>query len=144
MGDGPSTIEDDDEYLTCFEEVYPLESDLANKHGGVVLVGDYLYGDTDSQGLPFCAEFLTGEIMWKSRGSGRNSASIVAADQRLYIRYTDGTMTLVKADPESMQEVGSFEVPGSGERPSWAHPVVLDGRLYLREGDRILCYDVRG
>lgn len=124
------------------DEVYPLDPQLANKHGGIVLVGDYLYGDSDDQGIPFCAEFMTGEMLWKSRGSGRRSASIVAADDHLYIRYSDGTMTLVKADPESMQEVGSFEIPDRGDKPSWAHPVVLDGRLYLREDDRILCYDV--
>jgi hypothetical protein len=49
----------------------------------------------------------------------------------------------VKANPAEYQEVGSFKLPGSGDRPSWAHMVILDGLLYLREGDRILCYDVR-
>ena len=52
-------------------------------------------------------------------------------------------MALVKADPAGYAEVGSFKIPGSGDRPSWAHPVIVDGRLYLREGDAILCYDVR-
>ena len=55
----------------------------------------------------------------------------------------DGTVALVKATPEEYTEVSTFKAPGSGERPSWAHPVVLDGRLYLRENDVILCYDVR-
>jgi outer membrane protein assembly factor BamB len=49
----------------------------------------------------------------------------------------------VKADPAGYEEVSSFKVPGSGDRPSWAHAVILDGRLYLREGDAILCYDIR-
>ena len=126
------------------ETLYPLNPKLTNKHGGIVLVGDYLYGDTDDRGTPFCAELMTGEIQWKSRGSGKKSASITAADGHLYIRYSDGTMTLVKADPDSFQEVGSFKIPGSGDRPSWAHPVILDGRLYLREGDKILCYSISG
>jgi hypothetical protein len=52
-------------------------------------------------------------------------------------------MTLVKASPDELQEVGSFQVPGSGERPSWSHPVALDGKLFLREGDQIFCYDIR-
>ena len=43
----------------------------------------------------------------------------------------------------SFEEVSHFEVPGSGERPSWSHPVILDGKLYVREGDVISCYDVR-
>lgn len=125
------------------EEVYPLNTDLANKHGGIVLVGDHLYGDSDDKGIPFCAELMTGKLAWKERGSGKNSASITAADGHLYIRYSDGTLSLVKADPAAYAEVSSFRVPGSGDRPSWAHAVILDGRLYLREGDTILCYDVR-
>ncbi len=124
------------------EEIYPLEPKLGNKHGGVVLVGDYVYGDSDDQGIPFCAELMTGEIQWKGRGAGSKSASVVAADGHLYIRYSDGTMTLVKATADSMQEVSDFKIPGSGERPSWPHPVIVDGRLYLREGDTILCYQL--
>ena len=125
------------------EEVYGLNTDLANKHGGIVLVGNHLYGDSDDKGIPFCAELLTGKVVWKERGSGKNSATVLAADGRIYVRYQDGTLSLVKADPSGYEEVGSFQVPGSGDRPSWAHMVILDGRLYLREGDDILCYDVR-
>ncbi len=125
------------------EEVYPLNTDLANKHGGIVLVGDHLYGDSDDKGIPFCADLMTGNLAWKERGSGRNSACVVAADGHVYVKYSDGTLSLVKADPSKYQEVSSFKVPGSGDRPSWAHAVILDGLLYLREGDVILCYDIR-
>jgi outer membrane protein assembly factor BamB len=125
------------------EEIYPLKKELANKHGGVVLVGDYLYGDSDDRGNPFCAEFMTGKVTWHGRGSGRNSASMAAADGHLYVRYADGMMTLVEANPEAFKEVGAFEIPESGERPSWSHPVILDGKLFLREGDKLLCYDLR-
>jgi outer membrane protein assembly factor BamB len=125
------------------EEIYGLKPDLANKHGGIVLVGDHLYGDSDDKGIPFCAELMTGQVVWKERGSGRNSATFTAADGHLYIRYADGTLSLVKADPAGYREVSSFKVPGSGDRPSWAHTVILDGHLYLREGDAILCYDLR-
>lgn len=127
------------------EEVYPLKIELANKHGGIVLVGDYLYGDSDDAGIPFCADLMTGEIQWKKRSGagGKNSASIAAADGRLYIHFSNGTMVLAVAGPEEYREVGSFKVPGSGDRPSWSHPVVLDGRLYIREQDKILCYDVK-
>ncbi len=124
------------------ETVYPLNTELANKHGGVVLVGDHLYGDTDDQGIPYCAEFLTGQIVWKERGPGRGSAAVVAADGHLYIRWANGVIALVKATPEGFQQRGSFQIPGSGDRPSWSHPVIVGGRLYLREGDAILCYDV--
>jgi len=126
------------------ETVYPLNPDLGNKHGGVVLVDDYLYGDSEDRGIPYCADLMTGEVKWKARGSGRDSASVVAADGHLYIHFADGTMSLAKASPEAFEEVGTFKLPVEGDRPSWSHPVVLDGKLFVREGDAILCYDLRG
>jgi outer membrane protein assembly factor BamB len=125
------------------EQVNPLNSALVNKHGGTVLVGDYVYGDTDDGGIPHCAELMTGKKMWQKRGSGKGSTSIISADGCLYLHYADGTMALAKADPTDYVETGSFKVPGSGERPSWSHPVIVDGRLYLREQDKLLCYDLR-
>ena len=124
------------------EEIYGLNPNLANKHGGIILMGDYLFGDSDDKGLPFCAALMTGEIKWKSRGAGKKSASVIGADGHVYVRYSNGIMTLVKADPDSFQEVAHFKVPGSGDRPSWAHPVIVGGRLYLREDDKILCYSI--
>jgi outer membrane protein assembly factor BamB len=127
------------------EPVYDLKPELKNKHGGVVLIGDYLYGDRDSSGRPYCAEFMTGKITWsdKFRPSGKGSAAIAAADGHLYVQYDNGVMALVKTDPSAYEEVGSFTPPGTGERSSWSHPVIVDGMLYLRENDSILCYDVR-
>lgn len=125
------------------EEVYGLNTDLSNKHGGIVLVGDHLYGDSDDKGIPFCAELMTGKVVWKNRGSGKGSATVIAADGHVYVRYADGTLSLIKASPAAYEEVGSFKVPESGDRPSWAHMVILDGLLYLREGDAIFCYDLR-
>ena len=107
-------------------------------------MGDYVYGDGGDKGIPQCADLMTGEVKWKSRGAGSGSASVTAADGNLYIRYADGMMTLIKAQPTGFEEVGKFKIPSSGSRPSWSHPVVVDGKLYLREGDKILCYNVRG
>ena len=125
------------------EEIYPSDPKLQNKHGGVILIGNHLYGDSGDRGTPFCADLESGEVLWQSRGSGKKSACVAAADGHVYFRYQDGTMTLVKANPENFEEVGSFKVPGSGDRPSWAHPVIAHGNLYLREGDTILCYSLK-
>jgi len=125
------------------QEVYGLKKELANKHGGIVLVGDHLYGDSDDAGIPFCAELMTGNVVWKKRGSGKGSATVAAADGYLYVRFADGTLALAKADPADYVEVATFKIPGSDARPSWSHSVILDGRLYLREQDKILCYDLR-
>ena len=127
-------------------EVYPLKGKLTNKLGGVVLVGDYIYGDTDQRGKIFCADFMTGEVKWtnkRSPGGGRKSASIAAADGHLYALYENGVMTLVKADPSSFEEVSSFKVSGDTDLPTWAHPVIVDGKLYLRIGENIICYALK-
>ena len=125
------------------KEIYGLKKELANKHGGIVLVGDHLYGDSDDAGIPFCAELMTGKIVWKKRGSGKGSATVTAADDHLYVRFADGTLALAKADPADYEELATFKIPGSDARPSWSHSVILDGRLYIREQDRIFCYDLQ-
>jgi outer membrane protein assembly factor BamB len=125
------------------EEVYPINRELAVKHGGVVLVGDLLFGDSDDKGLPWCADFMTGKIQWKAEGDRGGSASVAAADGCVYFRFANGTMELTEATSAERKTLGKFKVPGSGERPSWSHPVVTGGKLYLREGDKILCYDLR-
>ena len=127
-------------------EVYPVQGALTNKLGGVVLVGDQIYGDTDARGKIFCADLMTGEINWHREGSpggGKKSASIAAADGHLYALYENGVMTLVKADPTSFQEVSSFKVNGDTDLPTWAHPVIVDGKMYLRIGENIICYALR-
>jgi hypothetical protein len=118
---------------------------LQNHHGGFVLVGDYLYaGHGHNQGFPVCVEFLTGKILWGPlRNNGRNSAAVVYADGNLYFRYQSGLMVLIEATPEGYKEKGSFQIPNVNH-PSWPHPVVVGGKLYLREQDTLYVYNVRG
>ena len=73
----------------------------------------------------------------------KRAAAITYADGRLYVRYANGTMVLALASPDSYKEVGSFKIPHSGGAPSRQHPVVAGGKLYLREQDWLLCYDVK-
>ncbi|MFO0945166.1 MAG: hypothetical protein U1D30_04350 [Planctomycetota bacterium] len=73
----------------------------------------------------------------------QESASLVAADGHLYVHYADGTMSLIKASPEKLEEVSHFKLPSSGDRPGWSHPVILDGKLFVREGDVIVCYELK-
>jgi outer membrane protein assembly factor BamB len=127
------------------EEVYGYKKGLANKHGGIVLLGDYLYGCADDKNTVWCAKLMTGEVEegWKARGSGSGSVAISAADGHLYARFQNGVLALVKASPGKYEEVSSFKIPHVEKRPSWSHPVIINGKLYLREGDWILCYDVK-
>ena len=125
-----------------------FDTKLQNKHGGVVQVGDYLYGDTDDRGRLWCVEWKTGKLKdnWLKDGGnklGKGSAALTFADGHLYVRYDNGYVALVPAMPEGYQEAGVFKIPNS-DRASWAHPVVIDGKLYLREKDTLWVYDVRG
>jgi outer membrane protein assembly factor BamB len=124
------------------KEIYGLNTKLGNKHGGVILMGDYLYGDADDRGTPFCAELMTGDIKWNGRGPGKGSTVVIGGGDMLYMQFQDGELALVKPDPEAYTVVSHFKIPGSGKRPSWAHPTIADGKLYLRSQDKIMCYSI--
>jgi outer membrane protein assembly factor BamB len=127
------------------EEQYGSDARKAveNKHGGVVLVADYVYGWTDSGGRWVCQELKTGKIVWESRDLGRGS--VTYADGHLYCyAESDGTVALVRASPDGWKENGRFKIPRTRKKGSiWAHPVVANGRLYLRDQDLLFCYDVK-
>ena len=127
------------------EEVYFIKgNEFQNHHGGMILVGDYVYaGHQHNQGFPICVELATGKITWKKdRGPGSGSAAVVYADGNLYFRYENGVMALIEATPQGYSEKGTFRIPNvSG--PSWPHPVVAGGKLYLREGDSLMCYNLK-
>jgi outer membrane protein assembly factor BamB len=126
-------------------EVYFLPgSKLQNHHGGMVLVGDHIYlGEGHDQGLPACVEFLSGKFAWgPERGPGRNSAAVLYADGNLYFRYQDAVMALIEATPKDYRLKSSYKLPSHLDN-SWPHPVIAGGRLYLRDQDVLMCYDVR-
>jgi len=127
-------------------EVYFLEGKtLQNHHGGLVLVAGHVYaGHGHNRGFPICVELLTGKVVWGGdiRNAGTGSAAVAYADGNLYFRYQNGTVLLIQATPAGYKEKGSFQIPDV-KGPSWPHPVIAGGKLYLREGDTIYCYDVR-
>jgi len=127
------------------EEVYFLDAkELQNHHGGMILVGDHVYcGHGHNNGFPMCVEMLSGKRLWKEqRGAGTGSAAVAYADGRLYFRYESGEMALVEADPAEYRLVSQFTL-ASVKGKSWPHPVIADGRLYIRDQDTLLCYDIR-
>ncbi|NBO93354.1 MAG: polyvinylalcohol dehydrogenase [Planctomycetia bacterium] len=131
------------------EPIYEKGS-IGNRLGGVVVLGDLVFSDQDMSGNLYCADWKTGEIKWrrndvkgKTRGTGSSSAALAYADGYLYVHYQNGVMALVPATDKGYEEKGSFKVPGSGRSESWAHPVVIGGKLYLREDSTVHCYDVK-
>jgi hypothetical protein len=114
---------------------------MVNHHGGVVLVAGYVYGHSDSKGW-VCQDFKTGAVVWSHHGVGKGS--LCCADGHLYLRSESGggTLALVEASPRAYAEKGRFEQPNRSDKNSWVHPVVANGRLYLRDQEVLLCYDV--
>ncbi len=125
------------------EEVYFLKAkEFDNHHGGIVLVGDSVYGGVGlNKGDPACIDFATGETRWKVEAPSSGSASVVYADGHLVFRYDRGLVLLVAADPQGFRSEGQF-MAVTREGPAWAHPVIHQRRLYLRHNDLLACYDL--
>lgn len=119
------------------EEVY-FDKKMANHHGGIVRVGDHMYGF--GNGGLICMEYLTGKIEWVARSVSKGS--LVYADGMLYCLGEGHQMALAEANPKEYVERGRFRIDNLG-RPSWAHPVVAGGRLYVRNQHRLSAYDVK-
>ena len=120
------------------EEIY-ANTNIANHHGGVILVDGHVYGATG--GTFRCLEVESGDLGFKERSAGKGA--IVYADEHFYLRSEDGAVALMEATPSGFRETGRFKQPGRSAQKAWAHPVIANGKLYLRDQDSLLCYDVR-
>jgi outer membrane protein assembly factor BamB len=118
-------------------EVYFLAK-LQNHHGGLVLVGDSIYGTASAL---MCVDFATGKVQWEDRSVGKGS--ITAADGRLYVRGENGQVALVDASPAAYKELGRFTPDGSSSKNCWPHPVIANGNLLLRDQGTLSSYDVK-
>ena len=123
---------------------YKTNRELQNHHGGMILIGNHVYmGHGHNNGFPVCFDLKTGGELWRpGRGPGSGSAAVVCADGHLYFRYENGTMALIEANPQKYEMKGNFDIAINNGK-SWAHPVVFNGRLYLRDQDEMICYDIR-
>jgi outer membrane protein assembly factor BamB len=125
------------------EQVYANKV-MVNHHGGVILVGDCLYGYSEGGKGWTCQDFKTGEAKWQENGK-LGKGSLVYADGRFYLREEGGkgTVALIEATPDGYKEHGRFAQPDRSAKNSWPHPVVAGGKLFLRDQDLLLCYDVK-
>jgi outer membrane protein assembly factor BamB len=123
------------------EQVYANKA-MANQHGGVIKVGDCVYGYSDSKGWT-CQDFKTGEVKWQDKEK-LGKGSIAYADGHFYLRTEDkGVVALIEASPEGYREHGRFDQPSRSKCKAWPHPVIAGGRLYLRDQDVLLCYSLK-
>jgi outer membrane protein assembly factor BamB len=146
-GAGCKLVKINEDYST--EDLY-FNQNMKNHHGGVLLLGDLLYGFSDGLGWT-CQDFATGEIVWNT-GRDRDpikKGALTYADGRLYlVDEGTGAVALVEASDKEYTERGRFDLPKKSEIRSnrgkvWTHPVVVNGKLYVRDQEYVFCYDVR-
>jgi outer membrane protein assembly factor BamB len=138
VGGGLAKLTADGQNITA-TEVY-FTKNMKNHHGGLVLLNGHLYGFDESNLT--CLDFMTGELKWRNRSTGKGSLTCV--DGMLYLRGEDGAVALAPANPTAYQQVGRFDQPDRSGKNAWAHPVVSNGKLLLRDQDVMLCYEVKG
>lgn len=124
-------------------------TEMKNHHGGVIKIGDHLYGFSDGGGL-VCQSWATGSMVWNEKNQFIQKGAVHFADGMLYcLNEADGVVTLVEASPKGYSAKGQFKLdPQSPNRHPqgkvWTHPLVLNGKLFLRDQEFISCFDVKG
>jgi outer membrane protein assembly factor BamB len=129
------------------EEVW-FSRNMENHHGGVVLVDGCLYGANggNNGGYPVCLDFQTGEVLWNEKDPDKRrvkKGSVAAADGQIYYRTEEGAVLLIEPSRKEYLERGRFEQPERSSKPAWSHPVIANGKLYIRDQETLFCYDIK-
>jgi outer membrane protein assembly factor BamB len=129
------------------EEVWFSKS-IENHHGGVILHDGAFFGANGGNGGGYlaCIDFKTGEVLWNERDSDKrrvSKGSVAFADGRIYYRTEEGPIVLIEPSRKEYLERGRFDQPERTSKPAWAHPVIANGMLYIRDQDTLFCYDVK-
>jgi len=122
---------------TGAKEVY-FTRDMMNHHASAVLVGDHLYGFSNS--ILTAMSFGDGKVAWQNRSVGKGSA--IYADGRLYLYSENGVVGLAEANPSGYVEHGRFRI-SAGQLPTWSHPLITNGKLIIRDQGTVYAYDVK-
>jgi outer membrane protein assembly factor BamB len=114
---------------------------LASHHGGIVVVGDHFYLLTNTQMV--CVEAKTGNIVWENRSVGKGSLTYVDGVLILRSEKGDGTIAMIEAAPTGYKELCRFDQPDRSDKNSWTYPVIVEGKMYIRDQNILLCYDLK-
>jgi outer membrane protein assembly factor BamB len=123
------------------DEVWFRSAPLQPWYDGTILVGDHVYAGGGRDVL--CAELATGKTVWQDRGAIGGAVSMASAEGNLYLLSQEGKVALIEASPKGYTLKGKFQIPDAVARPGATAPVIAGGRLYLRDDDRLFCYDIR-
>ncbi|MDB4664403.1 PQQ-binding-like beta-propeller repeat protein [bacterium] len=140
-GGGAVQLLKDESGTITAEEVY-FTSRMQNHHGGMIVVDGCLYGANGGNGggIMTCLDFQTGDVLWRDRKGPKGA--LLLADSRLYLRGEEGEILLIEPSRNELVERGRFEQPDRSSAKAWAHPVVANGKLYIRDQGLLLCYDI--
>ncbi len=89
----------------------------------------------------FAVDWRTGETLAELKDFTTGAA--LYADNRLHVLDETGQVGLIEPAKNAMYVKGRFSLTEKKVRDAWTHPVILDGRLYLRYHDTLFCYDIR-
>jgi len=131
--------------IRCEEQYFLPGNKFQNHHGQMILKDGHIYcGHGHNKGLPICLDMESGKIDWggNAQGPGSDSAAVCYADGNVIFRYGSGEVALIEATPACYKLKGSFKPDYIGPEKCWSQPVVIGGRLYLRDQDKLMCYDV--
>jgi len=124
------------------EQTY-ASGDMKNHHGGVVELNGFIYGSSDSPSAFTCLDLKSGDVKWAERSIGKGAVTCAGG---LLIHRAEsgrGTVTLIEPTPAGFKSHGSFDQPDRSRAAAWPHPVVANGKLYIRDQDVLLCYNVK-
>lgn len=121
-----------------------LDTQLDCQHHGVVLVDGCIYGTTHHRGggQMVCLDWATGAVKWTSKEVSQGTVEYADGMLYTYEGPKKGIVSLIKPNSATLERTGKFTVT-EGDREHWAHPTIANGRLYVRHGDVLLCYDIR-
>ena len=120
-------------------EVIWRNTDITNLMGGVILHDGYIYGSKYRSSQWYCLDWETGEVLYIA-DPFRNGV-IIFADGLFYCYSEGGDMALVTANKNEFTVMSKFQIP-LGDMQHWAHPVIDQGRLYIRHGHALMVYDI--
>jgi len=116
-------------------------SRLDSRMGGVVMLNGKIYGLGDKVKGLFAIDWKTGNEVAYEKFNGR-MGSIISADGLLFTYDESGEVALIEPTLAGFKKLGGFKVP-YGSAQHWAHPVIENGRLYIRHGNSLMVYDIR-
>jgi outer membrane protein assembly factor BamB len=147
VGSMSFTIEPGNQVKMVFDETSGTNKVMKNHHGGVILLGDHVYGYSDGLGLA-CQDFKTGAEVWSEKKAVQKGAISYADGMFYFLEEGSGNVVLIEATPKGYSEKSRFKLdPQTAIRSPqgriWTHPVISNGRLYLRDQDLIYAYAVK-